>query len=127
MRVTLTLYILMCLVILIVADLGRLGTTFSAVTDAPLGDKVLHVLFAGGLALLVNAVALRQFPRGRWEALAIGTAIAVLVCTVEEATNLLTPHRACDLADLLANYLGILLIGLAPYAVFQPVEQEVAA
>lgn len=116
MRLSLCLYVVACLVVLLLADLGRMRPELAALTAFPLGDKIAHSLIAGFFAFLTNLTLLRHWPVGRWKSLAVGTLLVASLCTLEEASNLLTPYRGCELGDLVANYLGILIIGVAPFA-----------
>jgi VanZ family protein len=109
-------YALTGLWIVLMADTGHVNPFLLAIHTAPLGDKVLHALFAGGLALLTNLVLLSR-PGASWRSLLAGGLIVMAACAVEEASNLLTPYRACDLGDLMANNLGILLLGCAPLVI----------
>lgn len=114
MRILLAVYMLLCLTLLLLMDLGRAPVLLTALRNAPYGDKALHVVFAGTLGLLLNLTLLRLRVTPRWRALLAGAALAALVCTVEEASNALTPFRGCEALDLAANYAGILLLGVAP-------------
>lgn len=127
MRILLGAYSLICLTLILMMDLGQAVPFHQAVLSAPLGDKLLHACFAGVLALLLNITLLRLQSGRRWRVLATGTLLAAAVCTAEEATNLMTPYRGCELLDLVANYTGILLIGLAPLALWSRPAPHTAA
>ncbi|TWT32561.1 hypothetical protein KOR34_43240 [Posidoniimonas corsicana] len=118
MRWILCAYLLISVALAVSADLGRYAPLINEVHSAPMGDKLLHTLFSGGLALLINCVLLGRRTGSPWAALGLGATIAAALCTLEEATNLLTPYRGAELSDLAANYLGILLLGTAPIAIY---------
>ncbi|TWT43323.1 VanZ family protein [Botrimarina hoheduenensis] len=73
------------------------------------GDKVVHFLIVGLFAVLV-ARAIRRHGYRPATSLLAGMAIAAILATIEEATNALTPHRTCSVADLLADYAGIVTL-----------------
>ncbi|MCA9240191.1 MAG: hypothetical protein KDA37_08330 [Planctomycetales bacterium] len=115
MRLVLACYLLFCLGIVLSADLGHYGPLL-ALHAAPLGDKAIHVAFAGGLALFTNLALVGVFKRRPLRAALLGSLAVMVLCAAEETTNLLTPYRGFEFADMAANCLGVLLIGLAPPA-----------
>lgn len=95
------------------ANSGTLGWFLVLVHSVPMGDKVAHLLGLGTLALLLN-IALRgrvwSPGVGRFQ---VGGSLVALVITQEEFSQIWVPIRRFDLGDLLCNYLGICLAGLA--------------
>ena len=99
----------------LVAAAWALAADFGAKVGLPLtingvfvGDKVVHFLVVGGFAV-VAARALRDFGWRKASALKAGMAAAAILATVEELTNLLTPHRGFSLLDLVADYAGVIV------------------
>ncbi|MEO1498682.1 MAG: VanZ family protein [Planctomycetota bacterium] len=74
------------------------------------GDKVVHFVVVGLFALVV-ARAIRLRGCRAWQSLLAGMAIAVVLATIEEATNALTPHRSCSLLDIVADVAGVATLG----------------
>ncbi|MBI4928456.1 MAG: VanZ family protein [Anaerolineae bacterium] len=95
------------LVIVVLADQGRLPGFITVLIDFPNGDKLGHFLLMGGLSLLVNLA----LPAGadRRHILALWL-VAVLVA-LEEISQSWFGTRHPDLTDLLASLAGIVLLG----------------
>lgn len=74
-------------------------------------DKLGHFVLIGGLALLVNlALGARRWRLGRMSGLQGSLWISVVV-VVEEISQYWMTYRAFELADLAADFLGILVFG----------------
>lgn len=101
-----------CLALIVAAaNLGLLNpfTTFIHATRG--ADKLFHFALVGGLAFAINhATRCRTIPLLRRPVL-IGAAICLPLSIIEELSQSLIPTRTFDPADLLANVLGILIIG----------------
>ena len=103
----------LCLVVLIgVVDAGWFRSeVLRAVAAVPGGDKSLHFLLVGGMALLLNW----SWGAAHWRAgplrIQQGSVVVALVCTLEELSQLFVRARAFDLEDLAYDYAGILLLG----------------
>lgn len=119
MRFLLSAFVVLCLLLVVLMDLGQLTQFQRALHYAPYGDKMMHALTAGLLTLLLNLTLLKMHPIRPRRMVLAGALLVAVMCSIEEATNLLTPYRGCEVLDLLANYTGILLLGLMPalYAV----------
>lgn len=99
----------------VAANTGHLPTFAQYVHDLPGGDKVLHFLMFGTLALVANLALIASGKRRLARAIVTGCLIAAIVATVEEFTNQFVPSRDWSLGDLTANYLGILCLGVIPF------------
>ena len=75
------------------------------------GDKVLHFVLVGTLALLLNLSLQSQVMRLGPIGLQGGTMIMLVVATIEETFQLLVQNRTFDVVDLSCNYLGIIMLG----------------
>lgn len=95
----------------IAADFGAAKGLPLTINGVFVGDKVLHFLVVGGFALVLSR-AIRLLGGRPVRSLLIGMAIAAVLATLEEFTNALTPHRNFSTLDMLANYSGILAMGL---------------
>lgn len=116
-------YTLLLLAIKILADFGLIGFALDQLEYVPGNDKTLHFLLAGSFALVLNAAFFSRAQQTRPTAGLIaatvpGTLLAVLGTTCDELSNLLFVSRGWSLADLAANYLGILFLGVLPMAVY---------
>ncbi len=101
------LYGLFIITIIILADLGDLGS-LHFIYDVPYGDKLGHFILYGILALLVDLGLFQSFPnldRGR-VALISGLCLALLI-GLEELSQIFFEKRNSDLLDLTAGYLGV--------------------
>ena len=99
----------------VAANSGHLPSFAQYVHDLPGGDKVLHFLMFGTLALVANLALAASGKRRLARAIVTGCLIAAIVATVEEFTNQFVPSRDWSLGDLTANYLGILCLGVIPF------------
>jgi hypothetical protein len=102
--------------VLLLADFGRLERLVAYSRDLPQLDKVVHFVMFGLLALLANLSLVR---RPRWSsvgAITTGSIFVLIAATVEECSNALVAFRTCSAADLAANYLGIVCLGIVPLA-----------
>ena len=95
------------LLIIVLADAGRLGfLTF--VYHFPFGDKIGHFLLYGILALLIDLTLFRAFAHRSRKQLAVlsGLTLALLI-GIEEFSQRLFANRTFSLVDLGASYLGV--------------------
>jgi VanZ family protein len=106
-------------ILIVLADNGTLEPIVDALSDYPPHvDKLVHFFMYGSLALVVNTALAR---RPRWSlvrAIATGSMIVLIASTVDECSNMLVPGRNWSLADLAANYLGIVCLGILPWLYF---------
>lgn len=95
--------------IIILADLGRLGIIYQ-VNRIPYADKAGHFILYGILALLINLSLFRWRPdRSRkWIAVISGLILVVLI-GLEEFSQQNFSNRTFSLADLSASYLGVIV------------------
>ncbi len=103
------LYAAMIILLIVLADTGRLGF-LHRVYDFPYGDKVGHFVLFGILGLLVNLAVYEIWPRVSIRSLAIWTsgALAVLI-GLEEFSQRWFSTRTSSVLDLAASYAGLAL------------------
>jgi VanZ family protein len=110
-------FLLFLLLVVVWADLDRMPRLFRALCDYPGGDKVGHFGLYGMFAFL-GAQAWRRPLRLRWGTVPAGVLPAVLLATLEEASQLFFPTRTAEWMDLGAGFLGIgvavLLVTVGP-------------
>ncbi|TWT97025.1 hypothetical protein Pla108_28020 [Botrimarina colliarenosi] len=102
----------------LMAGIWAIAANFGAPHDIPvfwgntyIGDKVVHFAIVG----VFTVVLARAMWRAGWQAeisLLMSIAITMLLSSVEEASNALTPHRTCSYGDLAADFLGALTASL---------------
>jgi len=102
------------IVIIVLADMGRLPHSLRRIYDFPMGDKIGHLVLFGILNFLITLTCLPALP-GRIPsriALSIGSTLALLI-TLEEYSQKYSANRSSDLIDLTASLLGLGLGGWA--------------
>ena len=122
-RLLTTAYALVIAFIVWCASAGWYGPTFTWV-QTYVGDKWLHFVLVGTMALLLNLslnlTAISQ--RFRW--ILWGTGIMLTLATLEEVSQYWFSTRTFDLGDLTCNYLGILVIGQLPFLFTKPEKSQ---
>jgi VanZ family protein len=100
------LFTLFILLIIVLADMGKLGSLF--LTHIPYADKAGHFLLYGILALLINLTLFRSLPlrNRKWVAVISGLILALLI-GIEEVSQQYFSNRTFSLSDLTASYLGV--------------------
>lgn len=102
------LFTLFIVLVVILADLGKLGNLF--ITRIPYADKAGHFILYGILALLINLTLFRSFPFERRKQVAIiGGLILALLIGLEEFSQQYFAERTFSLSDLSASYLGVIV------------------
>ena len=102
------LFTLFIVLIIVLADMGRLGI-LNLVNRIPYGDKLGHFILYGILTLLINLTIIRS-PPGRSRGLTaviIGLTLALLI-GLEEISQQYFSSRTFSLTDLIAGYLGVI-------------------
>ena len=93
------------------ADHAETQFVFAWLQRLPLGDKLGHFLIFGGLAVTANyTLHQRTFLMGGRPYLT-GSALAFCFAACEECSQLFIPGRTFDFGDLLADAVGIWLLG----------------
>lgn len=100
-------FTLFIIVIVVLADQGRLPGFVTVLISFPNGDKLGHFLLMGGLSLLVNLA----LPAGAHRRHILALWLVALLVAVEEVSQSWFGTRHPDLVDLLASLAGILLLG----------------
>jgi polysaccharide biosynthesis protein VpsQ len=113
LRLTL-IYASVILLTILAADSGHLPAAIQHVHDLPHVDKLIHFSIFGSLALCINLALAANRSWSVTRAIATGSILVLLLCTIEEGTNYWVPCRDWSLGDLTANYLGVLCVGVVP-------------
>jgi hypothetical protein len=106
MRLFLPLGFFICIVFIIfLADTADHNFAFRLIGDIPYGDKMMHGLLYGIMALFLNyGLNYKLF-----YSVQLGAVIVLIFATLEEISQYWIPSRTFDLGDLLADFLGVLL------------------
>ncbi|MEP6896850.1 MAG: VanZ family protein [Chloroflexota bacterium] len=101
------LFSLFIIVIIVLADMGKLGILH--ILTAHNLDKVGHFVLYGILILLFDLTLIHALPNRspKLVVVSIGLILAVLI-GAEEFSQKLFPTRTFDLIDLTASYLGVI-------------------
>ena len=109
MRVALPLgFFIFILFIIFLADTADHNFAFRLIGHIPYGDKVMHGVLYGTMALFLNyGLKFKNYKfifNLQWGAMAV-----LLFATIEEITQYWLPSRTFDLGDLLADFIGVIL------------------
>jgi uncharacterized integral membrane protein len=127
-RVT-VLFTLFLFVLIVLADMGKLGFLLWTMNRFPLGDKFAHFFLVGMLSFLINRTVIRLLsPRQspKW-VLIIVTLFLFVVFTIEEISQIPIMNRDASLSDLAANYAGILFFAFLAWQTGKKAERNSAA
>lgn len=92
------------------ADQGESNVFLTFVHTIPFGDKLGHAGLYGCLVLLINlAVRCRLMRIYRFE-FQVGTFMVLIFSLAEELTQGLFPTRTLDVADVMADMVGISIV-----------------
>ena len=100
-------FALFILLIIILADLGKLGI-LRVIHQIPYGDKAGHFILYGILTLLIDLTLLRSRPDPSRQLIVVrcGLILALLI-GLEEFSQQYFARRTPDMVDLLFSYLGV--------------------
>ena len=102
------LFALFIILIIVLADNGRLGI-LKLVNQIPYGDKVGHFILYGILTLLIDLTLFRSLPfQSPGRVAVISGLILALLIGVEELSQQFFASRTVSFEDLFAGYLGVL-------------------
>ncbi len=110
------LFFVFIVTVIILADLGSLPRSITALYDFPNGDKLGHIVLYGLLNYFITRAFLSSRiakPRG-WLTVSIGLVLALFIA-LEEWSQQFFSTRTYDLVDLSASYLGVLVGGWMAY------------
>jgi len=123
------LFFVFIIAVIILADIGSLPRSITALYDFPNGDKLGHFVLYGLLNCFITIAflsshlskhfdALSAASRG-WVTLSIGLTLALLIA-LEEYSQKFFSTRTFDLIDLFASYLGVVVGGWVAYHMKRP-------
>lgn len=103
-RAAFAIFLAAFVTLIALANLGAVPHLFHLAAQIPGGDKFMHLLLTGTLALLLN-LKLNRHTTGP---IMTGSLCVLILMTLEESSQIFLPHRTADLADALANTAGVL-------------------
>ena len=102
------LFALFIILIIVLADAGKLGI-LAIVYRIPYADKVGHFVLYGILTLLLNLTLFRSVnDQSRTRVAVISGLILALLIGLEEFSQRNFPNRTFSLGDLTASYMGLI-------------------
>ena len=101
-------FTLFIILIIVLADLGKLGI-LKVVNQIPYGDKIGHFALYGILTLLFDLTLTRALPHPSRKLVVLRIALILsLLIGLEEFSQQYFPKRTFDLIDLTVSYLGVI-------------------
>ena len=98
--------------IIYLADTANYNFAFRMIGNIPNGDKLMHGLLYGVMALLLN-YGLNFKSKKIFEFnMQIGAIIVLTFAGLEEITQYWLPSRTCDVFDFVADVVGVVLFSL---------------
>jgi len=96
--------------IIFLADTADYNFAFRLVGHIPYGDKIAHAGLYGIMALLLNYGLNFKQVKHFGISLQRGALLVFIFATLEELTQYYIPSRTFDLGDLLADFVGVVLV-----------------
>jgi len=101
-------FTLFIILIIVLADLGKLGF-LKILNQIPFADKIGHFVLYGILTLLLDLTFTRALPHPRRKLVVIRIALILsLLIGLEEYSQQFFAKRTFDLVDLAFSYLGVI-------------------
>ena len=94
------------------ADTADHNFAFRLIGHIPYGDKVMHGLLYGIMALLLSYGLKFKAYKFLGFNMQLGAIIVLVFATIEEISQYWIPSRTFDLGDLLADFVGVVLFSL---------------
>ena len=98
--------------IIYLADTANYNFAFRMIGNIPYGDKVMHGLLYGIMALLLNYGLNFKSKKIFGFNMQIGALIVLTFAGLEEITQYWLPSRTCDFFDFLADMVGVVFFSL---------------
>ena len=98
--------------IIYLADTADHNFAFRLIGHIPYGDKLMHGLLYGIMALLLNYGLKFKAYKFLGFNMQLGAIIVLVFATIEEISQYWIPSRTFDLGDLLADFVGVILFSL---------------
>ena len=108
-------YICILAVIIYLADTKSTQSLLNFVGNIPYGDKLGHFFLMGIISVLVNWCF--NFKRIGW--ILLGSLIVFVIVTIEEISQIFIRGRSFDWSDVIADFLGIVILGELANLIFK--------
>ncbi len=105
-------YVFFLLLMIFLADTGKLDQYVSCYKSVPCGDKLGHFVLMGFLSFLANMLFRVRTFSFLGQRLLLGSAVVFAVVFIEECSQLFLPRRSFSLLDLSADAAGIWVFGV---------------
>jgi VanZ family protein len=113
LRVVLPLgFFLFISTIIYIADNANYNFAFRFVGAIPYGDKIMHGILYGIMALLLNYGLNFKSIRAFGFDMQIGAIAVLLFAGLEEISQYWLPSRTCDIWDFVADIVGVILFSI---------------
>ena len=111
LRVLLPLVFFICIVFIIyLADTADHNFAFRLIGNIPYGDKLMHAVLYGVMALFLNFGLKYKSYKFLGFNMQLGAIIVLVFATLEEISQDWLPSRTFDLLDVLADFVGVILL-----------------
>jgi len=104
------------LFIIYLADTADYNFAFRVIGHIPYGDKIMHGLLYGVMALLLNYGLGFKSIKIFGFYMQIGAIIILIFAGVEEITQYWLPSRTCDIFDFMADMIGVTVFSFFPFS-----------
>ena len=98
--------------IIYLADTANQNFAFLMIGSIPYGDKIMHCLLYGIMALLLNYGLNFKSKKIFGFNMQVGALIVLTFAGLEEITQYWLPSRTCDIFDFVADTVGVVLFSL---------------
>jgi VanZ family protein len=101
--------------IIFLANTADHNFAFRLIGHIPYGDKLMHGLLYGVMALILNySLKFRSYRLFNFN-LQIGAIIVLIFAGLEELSQYWLPSRTCDFNDFIADTIGVILFSIETY------------
>ncbi len=98
--------------IIYLADTADYNFAFRVIGSIPNGDKLMHGLLYGVMALLLNYGLNFKSKKIFGFNMQVGAMIILTFAGLEEMTQYWLPSRTCDIFDFVADVVGVVLLSM---------------
>ena len=105
-------FFIFILFIIYLADMANYNFAFAMIKHIPYGDKIMHGLLYGIMALFLNyGLNFKSYKIVGFN-MQIGAIVVLSFAIIEEITQYYIPSRTFDLYDILSDFIGVIIFSL---------------